>query len=78
MISDYEDKYQYSMALLLKRNTQAAKIYKPSWVEVLANSLDCDDDEYDSRGRNISAQERRQELYPWFTIDRGNLATDVK
>ncbi|MBU94964.1 MAG: hypothetical protein CL669_05165 [Balneola sp.] len=47
-----------------------AKLWAPPWTEVLAQSMDCDDDEYDRLGRNVSAQQRRQALYPWFTIDR--------
>ena len=30
-------------------------------------------DEYDRLGRNVSAQERRQELEPWVLVDRGGL-----
>ena len=47
-----------------------AKLWAPPWVEILAVSLDCEDDEYDRLGRNVSAQERRQELFPWFTVVR--------
>jgi len=46
------------------------KLWAPAWAEILANSLDCDGDEYDRLGRNVSAQQRRQELYPWFTVVR--------
>lgn len=47
-----------------------ANLWAPAWVEILANSLDCEDDEYDSLGRNISAQQRRQGLFPWFILVR--------
>ena len=47
-----------------------AKLWAPPWAEILAVSMDCEDDEYDHLGRNVSAQERRQELFPWFTVVR--------
>ena len=50
------------------------KLWTPAWAEILANSLDCDGDEYDRLGRNVSAQERRQELFPWFTVVRSHAA----
>ena len=40
------------------------------WSDILAVSMNCEDDEYDRLGRNVSAQQRRQELFPWFTVDR--------
>ena len=33
-------------------------------------------DEYDYLGRNISAQERRQDLEQWVLVDRGGLEDD--
>ncbi len=35
--------------------------------------LPLEGDEYDRLGRNVSAQERRQELEPWVLVDRGGL-----
>ena len=54
-----------------------AKLWAPPWTEVLAQSMDCQDDEYDRLGRNVSAQQRRQALYPWFTIDRSWAGVDT-
>ena len=62
----------YTEAIPLKRGQQnhLAKLWAPPWAEILAVSMDCEDDEYDRLGRNVSAQERRQELFPWFTVIR--------
>ena len=49
-----------------------AKLWAPPWAEILAVSMDCEDDEYDRLGRNVSAQKRRQALFPWFTVVRSN------
>ena len=62
----------YTEAIPLKRgqHNYIAKLWAPPWAEILAVSMDCEDDEYDTLGRNVSAQERRQELFPWFTVVR--------
>jgi hypothetical protein len=62
----------YTEGIPLKRGQQnyIAKLWTPPWAEILAVSMDCEDDEYDTLGRNVSAQERRQELFPWFTVVR--------
>jgi hypothetical protein len=39
-------------------------------ADFLAASLTLDSDKYDQRGRNISAQQRRQKLIPWTLVDR--------
>lgn len=48
-------------------------LWAPSWSEILHVSLDQEGDDYDRLGRNVSAQERRQELEPWVLVDRGGL-----
>lgn len=49
------------------------KLWAAPWSEILHVSHDQEDDEYDRLGRNVSAQERRQELEPWVQVDRGGL-----
>ena len=49
------------------------KLWAAPWSEILHVSHDQEDDEYDRLGRNVSAQERRQELEPWVLVDRGGL-----
>ena len=49
------------------------KLWAAPWSEILHVSRDQEGDEYDRLGRNISAQERRQELEPWVLVDRGGL-----
>lgn len=49
------------------------KLWAAPWSEILHVSRDQEGDEYDRHGRNISAQERRQELEPWVLVDRGGL-----
>ena len=49
------------------------KLWAPSWGDILHVSRDQEGDEYDRLGRNVSAQERRQELEPWVLVDRGGL-----
>ena len=48
-------------------------LWAASWSEILHVSLHQEGDEYDRLGRNVSAQERRQELEPWVLVDRGGL-----
>jgi hypothetical protein len=62
----------YTESIPLKRGQQnyIAKLWAPPWAEILAVSMDCQHDEYDRLGRNISAQERRQAIFPWFTVVR--------
>lgn len=38
--------------------------------DMLAASIPCDGDHYDTLGRNLSAQQRRQTLIPWTLVDR--------
>ena len=49
------------------------KLWAASSIQILHVSHDQEDDEYDHLGRNVSAQERRQELEPWVLVDRGGL-----
>ena len=49
------------------------KLWAAPWSEILHVSHDQEDDEYDRLGRNVSAQERRQELEPWVLVDRSGL-----
>ena len=37
--------------------------------DMVAASINLDNDSYDDHGRNISAQQRRQKLVPWFLVD---------
>lgn len=57
--------------MVIKRHhiNRMLQICQPTRLDILANSLDCEGDEYDTLGRNISAQQRRQALYPWFTVE---------
>lgn len=48
-------------------------LWAAPWSEILHVSRDQEGDQYDHLGRNISAQERRQELEPWVLVDRGGL-----
>ena len=38
------------------------------WSQIVAASMNRDDDEYDELGRNYSAHLRRQALVPWKEI----------
>ena len=62
----------YTEDIPLKRGQEnyIAKLWAPPWAEILAVSMDCEDDEYDRLGRNVSAQERRQALFTWFRVVR--------
>ena len=52
------------------------KLWAASWSHILEVSEDQEGDEYDRLGRNISAQERRQDLEQWVLVDRGGLEDD--
>jgi len=69
------DYFDESDAIPMKRRQMQnlSKVWSPAWADVLANSVNSEGDEYDSLGRNITAQKRRQELYPWYTVDRQKL-----
>lgn len=54
------------------------KLWAAPWSEILHVSHDQEDDEYDRLGRNVSAQERRQELEPWVLVDRGGLDDNMR
>tara|TARA_X000000368_G_scaffold170073_3_gene134201 strand:+ start:405 stop:548 length:144 start_codon:yes stop_codon:yes gene_type:complete len=40
------------------------------WSLIIDASKNCDGDEYDELGRNISANKRRESLYPWNVVYR--------
>ena len=40
------------------------------WSQIVAASMNRDDDEYDRLGRNLSAHRRRQALVPWNVVAR--------
>ena len=48
-------------------------LWAAPWSEILHVSRDQEGDQYDHLGRNVSAQQRRQELEPWVLVDRGGL-----
>ena len=47
-------------------------LYAPHWNDILAVSLASEGDLYDTLGRNVSAQQRRQDLFPWFILVRSS------
>ena len=43
------------------------------WQLILHLSKNRDTDMFNDRGINVSAQQRRQDLEPWYLVDRSNV-----
>lgn len=46
------------------------------WQLILHLSKNRDTDKFNDRGINVSAQQRRQGLEPWYLVDRSNVRAE--